>query len=104
MCVLERAEVPRYKTCGGGLVGLSRDHAGIDLAPDADTLVVVNCAGRTRSIIGCQSLRNAGIPNRVVALKDGTMGWELAGYTCERGASRVARPSLGLPNGQRNRS
>ncbi|HLE66172.1 MAG TPA: rhodanese-like domain-containing protein, partial [Burkholderiales bacterium] len=53
-----------------------------DLAPDPETLVVVNCAGRTRSIIGCQSLRNAGIPNRVVALKDGTMGWELAGYTC----------------------
>src|SRR5439155_422367 len=35
-----------------------------DLAPDPATLVVVNCAGRTRSIIGCQSLRNAGIPNR----------------------------------------
>ena len=61
-----------------------------DLAPDADTLVVVNCAGRTRSIIGCQSLRNAGIPNEVVALKDGTMGWELAGLTCERGSTREA--------------
>jgi rhodanese-related sulfurtransferase len=63
-----------------------------DLAPDPDTLVVVNCAGRTRSIIGCQSLRNAGIPNRVVALKDGTMGWDLAGFECERGADRVAPP------------
>ncbi len=31
-----------------------------DLA-DPETLVVVNCAGRTRSIIGCQSLRNAGL-------------------------------------------
>ncbi len=61
-----------------------------DLAPDPDTLVVVNCAGRTRSIIGCQSLRNAGIPNEVVALKDGTMGWELAGYQCERGSTAVA--------------
>ena len=61
-----------------------------DLAPDADTLVVVNCAGRTRSIIGCQSLRNAGIQNQVVALKDGTMGWELAGYQCERGSTSVA--------------
>lgn len=61
-----------------------------DLAPDPDTLVVVNCAGRTRSIIGCQSLRNAGIPNQVVALKDGTMGWELAGLACERGATREA--------------
>jgi rhodanese-related sulfurtransferase len=66
-----------------------------DLAPDPDTLVVVNCAGRTRSIIGCQSLRNAGIPNEVVALKDGTMGWELAGFQCERGSTVVAPdPSL----------
>jgi rhodanese-related sulfurtransferase len=63
-----------------------------DLAPDPETLVVVNCAGRTRSIIGCQSLRNAGIPNRVVALKDGTMGWDLAGFECERGSERVAPP------------
>ncbi len=61
-----------------------------DLAPDPDTLVVVNCAGRTRSIIGCQSLRNAGIANEVVALKDGTMGWELAGYQCECGSTAVA--------------
>ena len=61
-----------------------------DLAPDPHTLVVVNCAGRTRSIIGCQSLRNAGIPNPVVALKDGTMGWDLAGFECERGSTRVA--------------
>ena len=61
-----------------------------DLAPSPDTLVVVNCAGRTRSIIGCQSLRNAGIPNPVVALKDGTMGWELAGFETEKNASRAA--------------
>jgi rhodanese-related sulfurtransferase len=61
-----------------------------DLAPDPHTTIVVNCAGRTRSIIGCQSLRNAGIPNEVVALKDGTMGWDLAGLECERGATRVA--------------
>ena len=52
-----------------------------DMAPKADTLVVVNCAGRTRSIIGAQSLINAGVPNKVVALRNGTMGWTLAGYT-----------------------
>ena len=63
-----------------------------DLAPKPDTVVVVNCAGRTRSIIGCQSLLNAGIPNPVVALKDGTMGWDLAGLECEKGAERVAPP------------
>ena len=63
-----------------------------DLASDPGTLVVVNCAGRTRSIIGCQSLRNAGIPNQVVALKDGTMGWELAGFACQRGSTEIAPP------------
>jgi len=54
------------------------------------TLVVVNCAGRTRSIVGAQSLINAGLPNRVVALKNGTMGWHLAGYALERGSTRHA--------------
>lgn len=49
------------------------------------TIVVVNCAGRTRSIIGTQSLRNAGLPNPVYALKNGTMGWELAGFKAEHG-------------------
>ena len=39
-----------------------------DIAPSPDTLIVVNCAGRTRSIIGAQSLINAGVPNKVVAL------------------------------------
>jgi len=59
-----------------------------ELAPDPDTLVVVNCAGRTRSIIGAQSLINAGIPNQVMALKDGTMGWHLAGLTLDHGQDR----------------
>jgi len=54
------------------------------------TLVVVNCAGRTRSIIGAQSLINAGLPNKVVALQNGTMGWHLAGFELEHGQSRRA--------------
>jgi len=49
---------------------------------------VVNCAGRTRSIIGAQSLINAGIPNPVMALENGTMGWHLAGLKLERGQTR----------------
>ena len=61
-----------------------------DVAPDPGTFVVVNCAGRTRSIIGTQSLINAGIENRVAALKDGTMGWHLAGFELEHAATRVA--------------
>src|SRR5258708_21802933 len=65
-----------------------------DLAPSPDTLVVVNCAGRTRSIIGAQSLIDAGVPNKVVALRNGTMGWSLAGLKCDTGMSRQApRPS-----------
>ncbi len=59
-----------------------------DIAPDPETTIVVNCAGRTRSIIGAQSLINAGIPNPVVALENGTMGWHLAGFELARGQSR----------------
>ena len=59
-----------------------------DIAPSPDTLIVVNCAGRTRSIIGAQSLINAGVPNKVVALRNGTMGWHLAGLTCDHGKDR----------------
>ena len=63
-----------------------------ELAPDPKTLVVVNCAGRTRSIMGAESLRRAGIPNKVVALRNGTMGWELAGLTCDRGRDAAFPP------------
>ncbi|HUN49047.1 MAG TPA: rhodanese-like domain-containing protein, partial [Stellaceae bacterium] len=59
-----------------------------DVAETPETLVVVNCAGRTRSIIGAQSLINAAIPNKVLALRNGTMGWHLAGLTVERNAGR----------------
>jgi rhodanese-related sulfurtransferase len=60
------------------------------LAPDPATTVVVNCAGRTRSIIGAQSLINAGLPNRVVALRNGTIGWTLAGLDLDHGQARQA--------------
>ena len=65
-----------------------------DLAPSPDTMIVVNCAGRTRSIIGAQSLINAGVPNRVAALRNGTMGWSRAGRACESGwMRRASQPS-----------
>jgi rhodanese-related sulfurtransferase len=63
-----------------------------DIAPRPETLVVVNCAGRTRSIIGAQSLINAGAPNKVVALRNGTMGWSLAGFTPDSGKDTRAPP------------
>ena len=49
---------------------------------------MVNCAGRTRSIIGAQSLINAGIPNKVVALRNGTMGYSLAGFAVDSGKTK----------------
>jgi len=63
-----------------------------DFAPNPNTLVVVNCAGRTRSIIGAQSLINAGLPNKVMALKNGTMGWHLAGLKVARGETKSFGP------------
>lgn len=60
------------------------------IAPDPDTTIIVNCAGRTRSIIGAQSLVNAGIPNKVYALRNGTIGWTLAGQELETGQTRAA--------------
>ena len=57
------------------------------MVPSPDTFVVVNCGGRTRSIIGAQSLIDAGVPNRVVSLKDGTMAWHLAGLGVKAGAT-----------------
>jgi rhodanese-related sulfurtransferase len=70
---------------GGELIYRARE-----LVTDEDALVVVNCAGRTRSIIGAQSLRNAGLPNEVVALRNGTMGWHLAGHDVARGQQAEA--------------
>jgi rhodanese-related sulfurtransferase len=59
-----------------------------ELAPDPATTIIVNCAGRTRSLIGAQSLVNAGVPNPVFALRNGTIGWTLAQQTLEHGQSR----------------
>ena len=52
---------------------------------DDDTTVVINCAGRTRSIIGTRLLQRMGVQN-VIGLENGTEGWELAGYELETGA------------------
>ena len=58
---------------------------------DDDTTVVINCAGRTRSIIGARLLQRMGVRN-VVGLENGTAGWELAGYELETDANRVFLP------------
>src|SRR5471032_331006 len=67
------------------------------VAPDPETTIIVNCAGRTRSIISTQSLINAGVTNKVVALRNGTIGWTLARQNLEHGADR--RGGIGLFEG-----
>ena len=60
----------------------------------ADATVVVNCAGRTRSIIGTRVLQRMGLDRDIVGLKNGTSGWLLAGYELEQGADRDALPAV----------
>jgi rhodanese-related sulfurtransferase len=83
-----RFHVPGAVTCPGAELV----HRFCDLVPDADTLVVVSCAGRTRSIIGAQSLINAGVPNRVVSLEGGTQAWRLSGLDLERNTEAALAP------------
>lgn len=75
---------------GIDMPGAELVHRVRDAVPDPRTPIVVNCAGRTRSIIGAQSLINAGIPNPVAALENGTMGWMLAGFDCATSETAIA--------------
>ena len=59
-----------------------------DIVKNPKTKIIVNCAGRTRSIMGAQTLLNFGIENPVYALENGTQGWVLADFELERGATR----------------
>ena len=59
------------------------------LSQKPETAVIVNCAGRTRSIIGTAALRRLGL-NHARALKNGTMGWVLADLELESKPARAA--------------
>jgi rhodanese-related sulfurtransferase len=82
-----RACIPGSRSMPGAELGLRI----WDLAQDPKTPVVVHCAGRTRSIIGAGTLKRLGVPN-VYALKNGTMGWQLAGLELDTGSNRLALP------------
>ncbi|NPT34083.1 rhodanese-like domain-containing protein [Paraburkholderia xenovorans] len=97
LVVLDSRPFPEYQTMNipGGVecAGAELVHRALAAAPSPDTLIVVNCAGRTRSILGAQSLVNAGIPNPVAALTGGSMSWLLSGFELERGRiSTAPRP------------
>jgi len=66
-----------------------------EIVPDPNTTIIVNCAGRTRSIIGAQMLIDFGVPNPVYALENGTQGWFLAGLPLEHGANRRGDAEFG---------
>jgi rhodanese-related sulfurtransferase len=65
-----------------------------ELVSSPATKVVVNCAGRTRSLIGAQSLRNFGFENPIFALKNGTQGWRLAGFELDHGRAPAPLPEI----------
>ena len=63
----------------------------LDMDREPGTAVVVSCAGRTRSIIGAQTLIDAGVAAPVQALENGTIGWELAGGELDSGTDGTSR-------------
>ncbi|HRD75617.1 MAG TPA: rhodanese-like domain-containing protein, partial [Hyphomicrobiaceae bacterium] len=79
----QRFSIPGGVPCPNGELALRI----ADIVPSPKTKIVVNCAGRTRSIIGAQTLIDWGVPNDVVALENGTQGWFLAGLKREEGAT-----------------
>ncbi|HEX6001768.1 MAG TPA: rhodanese-like domain-containing protein [Hyphomicrobiaceae bacterium] len=85
----QRMSIPGGISCPNGELALRIG----SLVPDPTTRIIVNCAGRTRSIIGAQTLIDLGIPNPVYALENGTQGWFLAGLQLDHGASRRHGPA-----------
>lgn len=86
----QKMNIPGAVCCPNGELALYVD----DLVADETTPIVINCAGRTRSIIGAQTLVNLGIKNPVYALENGTQGWMLADLQLEHGSSKAWRTTL----------
>ncbi|OZI71773.1 rhodanese-like domain-containing protein [Bordetella genomosp. 12] len=80
----QKMSLPAAICCPNGELALRID----SLVPDTATPIVIHCAGRTRSIIGAQTLINLGLPNPIYALENGTQGWFLRDYALEHGQTR----------------
>lgn len=76
-----KMSIPTAICCPNGELPLRID----ELVKSSETTIVINCAGRTRSIIGAQTLINLGIKNKVIALENGTQGWYLADLKLDHG-------------------
>ncbi|MEO9101721.1 MAG: rhodanese-like domain-containing protein [Burkholderiaceae bacterium] len=87
----KKMSIPGATCCPNGELGYRMR----SLVPDPTVPIVINCAGRTRSIIGAQTLINLGLPNPVYALENGTQGWYLADHALEHGATKSYSPDSG---------
>ena len=88
----QRFCIPGGRSLPGGELALRITDTLADAPPNAT--VVINCAGRTRSIIGTRALQRMALDREIVGLKNGTSGWLLAGYDLEEGADRTAMPNV----------
>jgi len=80
-----------YDTGGGAELA----YRGLAVVDRPTTKIVVNCAGRTRGIVGAQSVINTGIANPVYSLHNGTPAWGWAGERIEHGAGdRAPAPAV----------
>ena len=86
----QRFAIPGGRSMPGGELALRITDVLNEI--DDDTTVILNCAGRTRSITGTRVLQRMGI--EALGLKNGTSGWLLAGYELENGADRVELPEV----------
>ena len=87
----KKMSIPTAQCCPNGeLVYRIKSHIN-----NSDTKIIINCAGRTRSIIGAQTLINLGIKNPVYALENGTQGWYLKDYVLDHGKiAQYAEPKI----------
>ncbi|MCI0863015.1 MAG: rhodanese-related sulfurtransferase [Chloroflexi bacterium] len=85
----QRFCIPGGRSVPGGELALRVTDITKDL--DEDTTIIINCAGRTRSVIGTRVLQRMGLTN-IYGLKNGTSGWLLAGYELETGGDRLDLP------------
>ncbi|TQV81794.1 rhodanese-like domain-containing protein [Denitrobaculum tricleocarpae] len=83
-----KMSLPRALSCPNAELGYRLPM----LNSDPTTPIVVNCAGRTRSIIGAQTLSLLGVPNPVYALRNGSQGWRLAGFDLRHGVEPLPLP------------
>ena len=89
-----KMSIPTAACCPNGELALRID----DLVASPGTTIVINCAGRTRSIIGAQTLINLGVKNKVLALENGTQGWYLADFKLDHGASHKYPETINAKN------